>query len=125
MDAVELVTLFWHRIQERDWQGVGDLLADDVVLEWPVTREVVRGRANVVAVNAEYPEGWRIRMLRALGSGDDVVTEVEVPHAGIGVFRAASFWTVSEGRIVWGREYWSMLGAEEPPAWRAQLVERT
>ena len=93
----------------RDWQGVAGLLADDVVVEWPASKERMVGAANVVAVNAEYPEGWSIRVLRVVADGAEVVSEVEVPH-GDDVHRAASFWTVEDGRIVRGREYWTAVG---------------
>jgi ketosteroid isomerase-like protein len=124
VDAAAVVTELWDRIAARDWLGFGRLLADDVVLELPTSGELVRGRANVVAVNAEYPEGWSVEVLRVVGAGDQVASEVEVPLAGVGVFRAASFWTVREGRVVHGREYWTLLGADEAPAWREQYTER-
>ena len=124
MDAAAVVTELWDRIAARDWLGLGRLLADDVVLELPASGELVRGRANVVAVNAEYPEGWSIEVLNVVGAGDQVASEVEVPFAGVGVFRAASFWTVREGRVVHGREYWTLLGADDAPAWREQYTER-
>lgn len=39
------------------------------------------------------------------------------------VFRAASFWTVRDGLIVRGREYWTSLGADPRPEWRVPFVE--
>ena len=47
-----------------------------------------------------------------------VISEVEVPHVGVGVFRVASFWQVEGGKITSGREYWVTVAAEEPPNWR-------
>lgn len=123
-NAAGVVTNLWKAIAARDWTRMGELLDPDVVVEWPATGERFVGRANVVAVNAEYPEGWSIRVLRVLGNGDDVVSEVEVPHEGVGVFRAASFWTVRNGLITSGREYWIGVGADEAPAWRAGYAER-
>jgi ketosteroid isomerase-like protein len=125
MDPTSVVTDLWSRISARDWAGLGRLLADDVVLELPASGELVRGRANVVAVNAHYPDGWSIEVLRIVGAGDQVVSEVEVPMLGVGVFRAASFWTVRDGVVVQAREYWTVLGADEAPAWREQYTERT
>lgn len=124
MEPVEVVRELWERIGARDWAGLGELLAEDVVLEMPVSGERVRGRSHVVAVNAEYPDGWSIRVLRLVAQGPEVVSEVEVPMAGVGVFRAASFWTVADGRVVRAREYWTALGADEPPAWRSRYAER-
>lgn len=119
MDATEVVRELWDRIDARDWPGVGKVLADDVVVEWPVTGERIVGRDNFVAVQAEYPEGWSIRVTRIVGAGEDAASEVEVPHRDFGEFRAASFWKVRDGRIVEGCEYWTSPGSDSPPPWRA------
>ena len=125
MTPSDAVRKFWAAIAARDWAGMADLLHPDVVVEWPASGERIVGRDNVVAVNREYPEGWAIDVLRVIGTDDDVaVSEVEVPHQGLGVFRAASFWTVRDGLIVSGREYWIGVGTEEPPAWRSAYAER-
>ncbi|MBC9005258.1 MULTISPECIES: nuclear transport factor 2 family protein [Micromonospora] len=123
MDSEAVVRALWDRMQARDWTGVGDLLADDVVVEWPVSAERIVGRDHYVKINAEYPEGWSIRVLRVVASGDTVVSEVEVPHEEMGVHRVASFWTVRDGRIVDGREYWTSLGADPSPQWRSAWVQ--
>lgn len=91
MDGAELITRLWACTDRRDWAGLGELLHEDVMLEYPVTGETFRGRTNVVAINAEYPEGWSIRVLRVIADGEDVVSEVEVPMVDVGVFRVASF----------------------------------
>lgn len=123
MEPSQVVESLWHRIQARDWAGVADLIADDAVVEWPVSSERIVGRSNYVAVNREYPDGWSIRVLRIVAAGDQVASEVEVPHDDLGVFRAASFWTVVDGRIVRGTEYWTSLGADPSLPWRAAYVE--
>ncbi len=126
MRADEIVTLFWERIQARDWGGVHALLAPDVVLEYPATGERFEGADTVVAINRQYPEGWSIHVQRVVAGpdGDTVVSEVEVPQDGVGIFAAASFWQVRDGVITAGREYWVMCGGEEPPAWRAAFATR-
>ncbi|MFF1410975.1 nuclear transport factor 2 family protein [Streptomyces sp. NPDC058289] len=123
MEPLRVVEMLWDRIQARDWDAVAQLVAQDAVVEWPVSGERIVGSKNYVAVNREYPEGWTIRVLRIVAAGDQVVSEVEVPHEGLGVFRAASFWTGRDGRIVRGTEYWTSLGADPRPEWRAALVE--
>ena len=124
MEPSKTVQLLWDRMQARDWAGVGALLADDVTVDWPVSGERIRGRENYVRINAEYPEGWSIKVLRIVASGDEVVSEVEVPHDSMGVHRVASFWRVRDGLITEGREYWTELGADPSPGWRAPYVER-
>ncbi|MGV9232386.1 nuclear transport factor 2 family protein [Streptomyces nigra] len=124
MEPSKTVQLLWDRMQARDWAGVGALLADDVTVDWPVSGERIRGRENYVRVNAEYPEGWSIKVLRIVASGHEVVSEVEVPHDSMGIHRVASFWRVRDGQITEGREYWTELGADPSPEWRATYVER-
>ena len=120
----DVVRGLWEAMQARDWARAADLVDQDVVVEWPVSRERMTGRENYVAVNREYPEGWEIRVLRVIGAGDQAASEVEVLHDTLGVFRAASFFTVSGGRITRGTEYWTGFGADEPLAGRAQYVDR-
>ncbi|MFD5142934.1 nuclear transport factor 2 family protein [Streptomyces sp. NPDC058401] len=123
MEPSRVVEALWDRIQARDRDGVALLVAEDAVVEWPVSGERIVGAENYLAVNREYPEGWSIRVLRIVAAGDEVASEVEVPHEGLGVFRAASFWTVRDGRIVRGTEYWTSLGADPRPQWRAAFTE--
>jgi ketosteroid isomerase-like protein len=123
MEPAKVIEELWSRTQARDWAGVGELVAEDAVVEWPVSAERMVGRENYVAVNREYPEGWQIRVLRIVASGDQVVSEVEVPHEEMGVFRAASFWTVTDGLISHGTEYWTSVGADEVPDWRRRYVQ--
>jgi ketosteroid isomerase-like protein len=126
MNAAQVVEQLWSRMQARDWAAVGALLAEDVIVEWPASAERIRGRKNYLAVNSEYPEGWSVHIMRIVpgSDGEQVVTEVDVPQEGVGLFRAVSFWTVRDGLIVSGREYWSTPGADPSPEWRAPYVER-
>jgi ketosteroid isomerase-like protein len=123
MQPAEVIHGLWDRIEARDWTGAAELVAEDAVIDWPVSSERIVGRANYIGLNREYPEGWSIRVLRIVADGDQVVSEVEVPHQDLGVFRVASFWTVAGGQIVRGTEYWTNLGADQSPAWRAAYVE--
>jgi ketosteroid isomerase-like protein len=124
MEPAQVIQQLWDRFQARDWAGAAELLADDLVVEWPVSAERIVGRENFVAVNREYPEGWTIRVLRIVAEGEAVVSEVAVPHDTLGDFRAASFWTVRDGKIVDGREYWTSPGSDPALDSRARYVER-
>jgi ketosteroid isomerase-like protein len=124
MSPLEVVRAFWERMQERDWDGVRAMLAPDAVAVWAETNERFAGRDAIVRVNAEYPEGWEICVLRLVEQGNTVVAEVEVPQEGVGVFRVAAFMEVEDGRIARSMEYWVQVGGAEPPAWRADLATR-
>src|SRR5437868_1236972 len=64
VEPSEVVSKLWSQVQARDWIGVGALLAEDFVLEWPNGLVRLRGRANFVEFNRTYPEGWSIEVLR-------------------------------------------------------------
>jgi len=122
MNAVEVVGRLWESFAARDWLAAGQALAADVEVEWPHSAERIRGRDNVIGVNADYPGDWSIRVLQLLGVGDDVASQVEVRN-GDQLLWAASFFRVSGGRITHIREYWVDAPAEPPPAWRRRYTE--
>jgi ketosteroid isomerase-like protein len=121
----ELVAELWDRIQARDWDGVGELLAEDFLLEWPSEKVRLRGRENFVEFNRTYPEGWSIEVLRVVAGGETAVSEVRVPHPTIGPWYALSFFEVEDGRLARAREYWVEERYEELSAERAQWFERS
>jgi ketosteroid isomerase-like protein len=118
MNPAEVVRTLWERIEARDWAGFAALLAADVRLTYPVSAERFQGRDALVAINAEFPEGWSIHVLRIVADGDTVVSEVSVPM-GTDDHRAVTFWTVRDGLVTAAVEYWTVAGGAEPAAWRA------
>ena len=123
MDPGEVVSQHWERMQARDWDGLGELLADDFVVEWPNARLRIRGRENYVGFNRTYPEGWSIELLRIVSAGSTAVSEVRVPHPTVGPYYAVSLFEVEDGRLTRAREYWVEERREEPPAERAHWFE--
>ncbi|MFJ6249357.1 MULTISPECIES: nuclear transport factor 2 family protein [unclassified Streptomyces] len=123
MEPSGVVESLWDRMEARDRDGPAALFAEDAVVEWPVSGERITGRDDHVAVNRAYPEGRSIRVPRIVAGDGGAVSGVEVPHEGVGVFRAVSFRTVRDGRIVRGTEYWASPGSDPSPAWRAAFVE--
>ncbi|MFF1557850.1 nuclear transport factor 2 family protein [Streptomyces sp. NPDC058279] len=128
MEPLNVVARLWERIEARDWDGIGKLVAEDAVIEWPVSGERIVGRANFIAVLAEDDDGdddgdgVAVEVLRLLADGDLVVTEVEIPQDHV-VYRAVSLWTVRDGEVVGAREYWTSPGQDPAPRWRAGYVE--
>ncbi|MEU4731684.1 nuclear transport factor 2 family protein [Streptomyces sp. NPDC023588] len=124
MEPSKVVAQLWERIEARDWTAVAQLIAEDAVIEWPVSGERIVGRANFIAVNSDdgYADERSVQLLRILADGDLVVTEVEIPQDHV-VYRAVSLWTVREGEIVEAREYWTSPGQDPAPRWRSGYVE--
>ncbi|MFI1649244.1 nuclear transport factor 2 family protein [Streptomyces avidinii] len=124
MEPLKVVARLWERIEARDWDGVAELIAEDAVIEWPVSGERIVGRANFIAVNSDdgYADERSVELLRILADGNLVVTEVEIPQDHV-VYRAVSLWTVRDGEVVGAREYWTSPGQDPAPRWRAGYVE--
>jgi ketosteroid isomerase-like protein len=119
----EVVVDFWDRIQARDWDGLGRLLTDDFVVDWPDARLRIRGREKFVEFNRTYPEGWTIEVLGIVAEGNTVVSEVRVPHTEQGIYYVLSILNVDGDRLARGREYWLEEHELELPAERARLFE--
>lgn len=124
MTAIELVNEFYRRMNTNDFRSAAELLSDGYVLEWPQSRELIRGRDRFVAVNEEYPAHgpWRFTVNRLVGTATEVVTDVSVTD-GVQEARAITFTTVAQGEIVKQVEYWP----EDYPASanRRHLAEST
>lgn len=120
--SAETVRLLWERMEARDWDGVADQLHPDVVVDWPNTAERMRGRANFLAVQQAFGEGWHVQVLRIVDGGDTVVSEIRVEREDERFF-AASFFEVVDGKIVRAVEYWSDGEPQPAPEWRASWTE--
>jgi ketosteroid isomerase-like protein len=114
MTGEELVRRLWELFEARRWDDARELLHEDFVAEWPHSRELIRGPRNFVELNRNYPEGWSIRVDRVVDAGDVVVSEITVTQ-GEAVFRTASVFDMSDGRIARVREYWVEEGGETHP----------
>jgi len=121
--AIDVVREFYQRMNTNDFHLAGELLSDQFVLEWPQSKERIRGRENFIAVNAEYPASgrWVFTINRIVGNETEVVSDVSVTD-GVQRARAITFSTVDNGRITSQVEFWP----EEYPAPenRKHLVER-
>jgi ketosteroid isomerase-like protein len=122
-ESKQVVENFWAAMQTNDFRRAGELLHEDYVLEWPQSGERIRGRANFVAVNENYPAHgrWEFTVHHILAEGNEVVSDVGVTD-GLVNARVITFSTVRDGRILRQTEFWP--DPFEAAAWRAQWVER-
>jgi ketosteroid isomerase-like protein len=115
MTPEQLVRSLYERYQARDWSGAGELLHRDAELDMPATAERLTGRDEVIALQRNYPEPWGdLEVLRVLADGESAVAELQV-IASDAEFRCAAFWTVRDGLLHRGVEYWVTVGGDEPP----------
>lgn len=108
-------------MQRNDFEAAGRLLSEDYVLYWPQSGERIKGRANFVAVNRNYPaQGlWHFKVHRVIAEGAEVVSDVSVTDGEI-EGRALTFSTVEDGLIAAQLEFWP--DAFAAPAWRGAWV---
>ena len=119
----QIVENFWAAMQTNDFRRAAEFLHEDYILEWPQSGERIRGRANFVAVNENYPAHgrWVFTIHRILAEGDEVVSDVGVAD-GVVNARVITFSTVRDGRILHQTEFWP--DPFEAAAWRAPWVEK-
>lgn len=106
----------------NDFASVSSVLAEDFILEWPQSKERIRGSKNFAQMNSEYPAHgpWQFRIVRVIANDSEGVSEVEVTD-GIQHGRAISFFTIAGSKITKIVEFWP--DPYPPSVRRAHLVE--
>ena len=109
-------------INTHDLEPFDAIYHDDVVIEWPQSGEVIRGKQNIRELRLARPTAQPTATLRRIiGSGDLWATEMIFDYAG------DRYYTVLiheyRDRLV-VRETCYYGAPFEAPAWRAQWVER-
>jgi ketosteroid isomerase-like protein len=121
MKAADVARGVWEAMEARDWARARSLLSDDLVTDWPQTRERIRGGDNFIALNSAYPGDWHITVEEALGDGDRAAVRATIVN-GAEIFHASGFYEVRDGRIVRSVEFFADPGA--PPYDRSRWAER-
>jgi ketosteroid isomerase-like protein len=122
LSAESVVREFWRLMATNDFYAVKAVLAPEFVMEWPQSKERIRGAENFARMNAEYPTTgrWQFQVNRLIASTSEVVTQVSVTD-GTQSAEPVSFFTVVGGRIASLVEYWPEPFA--PAANRLHLTE--
>lgn len=120
--AIQTVREFWRLMGTNDFDSVCSVLDEQFTLEWPQSRERIRGPERFVRMNQEYKSHgrWSFELRRIVATDTEVVTDVEVTD-GVQSARAISFFTLQDGKIVKLVEFWPEPYAA--PVNRAHLVE--
>ncbi|GLI02373.1 nuclear transport factor 2 family protein [Phytohabitans aurantiacus] len=118
----EVVREYWARAEARDWAGFGELLADDVVYDLPQSSERIRGKADYLRFNEEYPGDWHATLVRAVGQGTHAATWVSVTTDGEEQSALTFFQFDEQGLIAQITDFWPE--PYEPPPGREHLAER-
>jgi ketosteroid isomerase-like protein len=120
--ALAVAREFWRLMATNDFYAVAKVLAEDFVLDWPQSKERIRGAKNFAGLNTAYPaQGpWVFTINRIVANGTEAVSDVSVTDGALSA-RAISFFTVEGGKISRIVEFWPE--PYEAPFDRTQFVE--
>ena len=119
--ARELASELWYLFDAGRFRDALPLLSENFEAHWPNTRERIRGRENLIALNEHYPGTWRCTVRRIEECAGGVVTVTEISDDRTTLF-AVSFFEVHDGRIICAEEYFGDNGP--PPFDRSAWTER-
>jgi ketosteroid isomerase-like protein len=105
-----------------DMEGVHAIYAEDVIVEYPQSRERIVGRANLRALRESYPAKLDFTIDRIVGCGDLWVTEYVIRYDGKPV-HTVSIMEFAGATVT--RETLYFADPFDPPDWRARWVELT
>jgi hypothetical protein len=112
----------WTASASEDLETEHQIYDDNVVCEYPQSREVIRGRRNLQALRTHHPDkprGFLIR--RIVGIGDLWVTEYAINYA-TSVVQTVSIMEFQNGKVIHETQYFAE--PFEASAWRSQWVEK-
>jgi hypothetical protein len=114
-NAERTLRAFWDRINQRDWAGLGRLLAPGLQTRYLATDELIDGADAFVRLNAEYPGRWRVTVLDLVAAGDRAVSCARLDAEDGGeAHLVTSFATVRGGLVTDLTELWAEPGQEVP-----------
>ena len=120
-DIRALLDEHWAASDAGDQDAEHAIYAEDVVVEYPQSGEVIRGRRTIQELRTKYPATKRTFAVRAItGSGDIWVTEYVLTYDGKPAY-TVSIMRFEAGKVVHETQYFA--DPFEAPAWRASLVE--
>jgi ketosteroid isomerase-like protein len=111
----------WAASDASDFEVEHSIYHEDAVLEYPQSRERVRGRRNIQITRTNQPNKKRFTVRRIVGSGDLWVTEYILAYDGKPSY-TVSIMEFSGGKVARETQYFA--DPFEASASRAQWVER-
>jgi hypothetical protein len=107
-------------INTRDMEYFDAVYHDDVVIHWPQSGEVIRGKHNIRQLRQAYPTPPTATLRRVVGSGDLWAMEMDFDYDG-DPFHVILIHQYRDGLVESETSYYA--APFEAPAWRAKWVE--
>jgi hypothetical protein len=111
----------WAASDADDFSAEHEIYAEHAVLEYPQSRERIRGRQRIQASRMAQPDQKRFVVRRILGAGDLWISELVLTY-GDRPFHVVSIMEFEGDKVVRETQYFGE--PFEPGASRSQLTER-
>ena len=111
----------WAASDADDFAAEHEIYAEAAVLEYPQSRERIRGRQRIQASRMAQPDQKRFVVRRILGAGDLWISELVLTY-GDRPFHVVSIMEFEGDKVVRETQYFGE--PFEPGASRSQLTER-
>jgi hypothetical protein len=111
----------WAASDADDFSAEHEIYAEHAVLEYPQSRERIRGRQRIQASRMAQPDQKRFVVRRILGSGDLWISELVLTY-GDRPFHVVSIMEFEGDKVVRETQYFGE--PFEPGSSRSQLTER-
>ena len=111
----------WAASDADDFAAEHEIYAEHAVLEYPQSRERIRGRQRIQASRMAQPDQKRFVVRRILGAGDLWISELVLTY-GDRPFHVVSIMEFEGDKVVRETQYFGE--PFEPGASRSQLTER-
>ena len=111
----------WAASDANDFETEHDIYREDAVLDYPQSRERIRGRRNIQSSRAAQPSRKRFTVRRMIGAGDLWITEFILTYDERPSY-TVSIMEFLDGKVAHETQYFG--DPFEPGPSRAQWVER-
>jgi len=111
----------WAASDANDFETEHEIYHDDAVLEYPQSRERIRGRRNIQASRTAQPNTKRFSVRRVLGAAELWVSEFILTYDGLPSY-TVSIMEFRDNKVARETQYFGDPFAPGPS--RAQWVER-
>ena len=112
----------WLAADANDFSTEHEIYHEDAVLEYPQSRERIRGRQRILASRQAQPNNKRFTIRRIIGHGDIWISEFILSYDSRPSY-SVSIMEFKKGKVAKETQYFG--DPFEPGPSRAQWVERT
>jgi hypothetical protein len=112
---------YWEDTKALDLVRIHEIYHDDVVVEFPQSKERILGKQNIYELRAHYPAKLTFEILRVRGEGNLWITELIITYDGRPVY-VVTVMEFRDGKVAHETHYYA--DPFEPPKWRSQWVEK-